>query len=120
MFKIRERLATHWASAKKHLLLVLAFVGVIWAVFLVDLLMPDEWLDLRQWGIHPRTVGGLFSIALAPFLHAEFGHIFANTMPLVVRGHGLSARAGFRMKARAACSSGCWDFCWHAAGLRGG
>src|SRR5688572_30537706 len=86
MFHVRERLASQWASAKKHFMLVLLFVGMLWAVFIINWLLPDDWVDLREWGIRPRTFSGLLSIFAAPFLHVDFWHLLANTLPLVILG----------------------------------
>jgi membrane associated rhomboid family serine protease len=86
MFHVRERLASQWVSAKKHFMLVLLFVGTMWAVFIVNSLLPGDWVDVREWGIRPRTFGGLLSIFAAPFLHVDFWHLLANTLPLVVLG----------------------------------
>ncbi|MEM8735042.1 MAG: rhomboid family intramembrane serine protease [Planctomycetota bacterium] len=61
---------------------VLIFVAVIWAVFIVDTLVPA--FDLNQWGLVPRQFGGLLGIPLMPFLHGGVGHIASNTVPLVV------------------------------------
>lgn len=86
MFNLRERLASQWASAKKHFMLVLFFVGVLWAVFIFDAVLPDSWAQLKQWGIRPRTFKGLVAIPVAPFLHVDFWHLLANTIPLVILG----------------------------------
>lgn len=85
MFNLRERITTQWDVAKRHLMLVLGFVGLLWAVYIIGAALPAGW-DLRQWGIHPRTMSGLASIAAAPFLHVDFGHLLANTLPLAVLG----------------------------------
>ncbi|MBS45112.1 MAG: rhomboid family intramembrane serine protease [Nocardioides sp.] len=37
-------------------------------------------------GISPRTDEGLVGILLAPLLHAGFGHLEANTLPVLVLG----------------------------------
>jgi membrane associated rhomboid family serine protease len=86
MFNVRERIASQWAVAKKHLMLVLVFVGILWVVFIVDALIPDAWLELNSFAIRPRTVGGLFCIATAPFLHINIWHLMGNTMGLVILG----------------------------------
>ena len=86
MFNLRERLASQWATAKKHLMLVLLFVGILWAVLIIDTALPDHWIDLRSAGIRPRTVSGLLCIFTAPFLHVNVFHLLANTLPLVILG----------------------------------
>lgn len=59
----------------------LSLVIIIWAVFLVDILLP---IDLRQFGIQPRNTFGLLGILFSPFLHANLFHILANTLPLFI------------------------------------
>lgn len=60
-----------------------AIVGVMWLVEAVNAL-DGQGLDSH--GIVPRTASGLQGIVFAPFLHASFGHLLANTIPLVVLG----------------------------------
>lgn len=68
-------------TIKQEIGSVLTFVAVIWAVFFIDIVIP---IDFNHWGIAPRSLWGLIGIPLAPFLHEGFGHLFANTIPLVV------------------------------------
>lgn len=60
---------------------VLVIVLLMWLVALVDAIIPA---DLAQFGIRPRTMRGLIGIPLAPFLHAGWGHLIGNTLPLTV------------------------------------
>ncbi|MEZ6134474.1 MAG: rhomboid family intramembrane serine protease [Pirellulaceae bacterium] len=60
---------------------VVAFVGAMWGVYALDWVVPGKFSD---WGIVPRTLWGLVGIPLAPFLHAGFGHLLSNTVPLVI------------------------------------
>ena len=60
---------------------VVIFIGVLWAVWLIDLVLP---VDLNAWGVRPRSLGGLVGIPLMPFLHAGFGHLLSNTIPLAI------------------------------------
>lgn len=60
---------------------VLVFVAVIWAVYFADFVIPG---DLTDWGLIPRTLWGLIGIVTSPFLHANFGHLLGNTIPLLV------------------------------------
>ena len=58
-----------------------------WLVLLmipVTLLQSLLRVDLRTFGIVPRTPRGLIGIAFAPLLHLNFGHLFANALPLFV------------------------------------
>ncbi|MBW7881738.1 MAG: rhomboid family intramembrane serine protease [Caldilineaceae bacterium] len=59
-------------------------VGVLWLIEIVDWLFLRGALDGQ--GIRPRTLAGLQGVVLAPFLHAGFGHLLANTIPLVILG----------------------------------
>ena len=42
---------------------------------------------MTQYGIHPRTLQGLWEIPIAPFIHADINHLIANTIPLVILGY---------------------------------
>jgi membrane associated rhomboid family serine protease len=71
---------------------VVLFVGSIWAVFFLSLVLPG----VDHYGVVPRTTVGLVGIAAMPFLHANFHHILSNTIPLVVL---LILLAGSRAKS---------------------
>ncbi|MBM4357867.1 MAG: rhomboid family intramembrane serine protease [Deltaproteobacteria bacterium] len=75
---------------KSRATLVGGLIGTMWAEEIVDTVMFRGGLD--RFGIHPRTQGGLVGIPLAPFLHAGFDHLLANTVPLVVLGFFIMAR----------------------------
>lgn len=79
-----ERLGTDRTNA---LLLVLAMVGLMWMLEIVDI-AADQRLD--SYGIHPRDVDGLPEILAAPFLHAGFGHLISNTVPFVLMGAAIA------------------------------
>jgi membrane associated rhomboid family serine protease len=67
----------------RALQLLLAMVLLMWALEIVDAAL-DNRLD-RQ-GIVPREAEGLDGVIAAPFLHAGFGHLIANTVPFVAMG----------------------------------
>ena len=69
---------------KKNLLSVLAFVGFIWAVYLINLPLKLSDYNLNQFGLQPRTLHGLIGIFTMPFLHHGLNHLLGNTVPLVV------------------------------------
>jgi len=65
------------------LLLLAGFIAVIWGVEVANTLMDHR---LSEFGIVPRTTEGLRGIPLWPFLHAGFGHVISNTLPMAVLG----------------------------------
>ena len=75
---------------RSALLLVAGFVALLWAVELANELADHR---LNDYGIVPRTINGLIGIPLAPLLHGGFGHLFSNSVPLLVLG-GLTAAQG--------------------------
>ena len=59
----------------------LFFVALLWLIPLLG------WgLGLADYGIRPRQLAGLPGILVAPLLHADFWHLIANSLPLVVLG----------------------------------
>ena len=75
---------------------VLAMVSLMWVAELVDT-VADHRLD--QYGIEPRDEDGLVGITAAPFLHAGFGHLIANTVPLLAMGLAIAFGGARRMLA---------------------
>lgn len=55
------------------------FVFLMWLVKLVEVLFGFDFSDL---GIYPMTAGGLPGILLSPLIHADFNHLFNNSIPL--------------------------------------
>jgi membrane associated rhomboid family serine protease len=59
------------------------FVGLMWALELLDLFLGG-WLN--RFGIRPHSLIGLRGILFAPFLHGNFFHLMANTVPFLILG----------------------------------
>ena len=53
-------------------------LAVMWIEESIDFVLRGA---LNQYGIVPRNVTGLRGIVFAPFLHANFAHLIANTLP---------------------------------------
>ena len=90
---------THSARARTNFrLAVLTSLGFVALIWLVPLL---GWgLDLQRFGIRPREWIGLPGILVAPLLHADFDHLLANSLPLVVLGTAIFhiyPRSAFRV-----------------------
>ena len=79
---------SHSAEVRRQLLrqiaILVGIVALLWLLEAVDLLIFRGRLDAL--GVRPRTVAGLRGILFAPFLHASFAHLAANTIPFVVLG----------------------------------
>lgn len=71
-------------AIRKNLINVLAFVGLIWLIYLVGLPLKVMSWDLVSYGMMPRTVRGLIGILTMPFLHDGLDHLLGNTVPLAV------------------------------------
>jgi membrane associated rhomboid family serine protease len=68
-------------TIREELLGVFVFVGVVWCLFLVGLVIP--W-NINSLGLTPRSLVGLAGIPLMPFLHENLRHLLSNTVPLIV------------------------------------
>jgi len=63
--------------------IALGFVAVLW---LVQLLVSGLEIGPENFGVRPRQLAGLAGILFAPLVHGDFGHLFANSPPLIVVG----------------------------------
>ena len=71
-------------STVKELTTLLTVVGIFWIIEIVDFVFFKGNLD--RFGIQPHSLIGLRGIIFAPFLHAGFGHLIANTIPFITLG----------------------------------
>ncbi|HOV12447.1 MAG TPA: rhomboid family intramembrane serine protease [Bacteroidales bacterium] len=58
-----------------------AVVIVMWLVKIIEYYTKS---DFSMFGIMPLTGTGLIGVVTAPFVHADFGHLIANTIPMFV------------------------------------
>lgn len=73
---------------KRHLILLqelfpFTFVVLIWLIHLAQGFLETSWAD---YSLYPRTLHGLTGIFTSPLLHADFGHLLGNTVPLILLG----------------------------------
>ena len=59
----------------------LLFLLFIWVVFWAELRFG---LDLKSYGIYPRTTKGLVGIFSSVFIHGSLSHLYHNSLPLFV------------------------------------
>ncbi|WP_320065856.1 rhomboid family intramembrane serine protease [Micromonospora sp. RTGN7] len=73
-----------------------AMCAVVPVLFLVEALDVGLGIDLDlAGGIIPRRIDGLDGVLFSPFLHADFNHLYSNSVPLILLGTFVLA-AGFR------------------------
>jgi membrane associated rhomboid family serine protease len=73
-----------YSSLGRAFVAMCAFVPVLFLIELIDNLTGHE-LE-RDGGIRPHSITGLDGVILAPFLHANFEHVTANSVPLILLG----------------------------------
>lgn len=66
-----------------HAVLLGGALLAMWVLEVADLFLGG---GLDAYGIQPRTVDGLYGIALAPLLHSSTVHLASNTVPFLVFG----------------------------------
>lgn len=81
---ISERAGSAARTLRGQLLILGGFVAILWLVELADTIIFDGSLDAN--GVKPRTISGLRGILFMPFLHQGFGHLLANTFPIIILG----------------------------------
>jgi membrane associated rhomboid family serine protease len=91
---VSDTAATSGDSRRTAILVLFAFVAVMWVLEVVDVAL-DHRLD--QYGIAPREVDGLDGVVAAPFLHVGFGHLLGNTVPFVVMGVVIALEGPWRL-----------------------
>jgi membrane associated rhomboid family serine protease len=63
--------------------LALGFVALLWLIQILNWGLDVGPGDL---GVQPREAIGLLGIFTAPLVHGDFGHLLANSLPLVILG----------------------------------
>lgn len=83
MNNIVNQLQTIIAVFNANLPFMLGFIGILWAIQFVNVLLRYR---LNFLGLFPRSVFGLLGIIFMPFLHGSFNHLILNSIPLFVLG----------------------------------
>lgn len=103
-------------TAKRSGILNGAVVGLMWLLELIDVVLQGalDWI-----GVHAWEFSMLWTVFTAPFAHGDFGHLAANSVPLLVLGFVI-ALDGVRQWAyvtlAAAIGSGLFAFVLNAPG----
>jgi membrane associated rhomboid family serine protease len=75
-------------------MLVLAMAALMWVLEIAD---GTVGTDLDSNGIQPREPDGLIGIVTSPFLHADFQHLFSNTVPFLAMGLAIALAGVLRV-----------------------
>ena len=68
-------------QTKTNLVFLTSMMALLWGIYFFNLILGNALLYL---GIRPRKTLGLPGIFFAPFLHANFNHLFFNSIPLAI------------------------------------
>lgn len=74
--------ATRQPQVRPAMAVTALLIAGVWAQELIDAVAFGGGLD--RYGIQPRVPETFWHVLSAPFLHAGFGHLIANTVPLAV------------------------------------
>ena len=69
------------SEVKSQAAILGSFGALLWVIQIINA-AGGGWLT--QFGVHPRSLSGLWGILFAPFIHANFAHLIGNTVPLLV------------------------------------
>ncbi len=61
----------------------LLWLVILWAIKIAEFATHSDWSYM---GIFPLKLSGLLGLLFSPLLHADFPHIFANSLPIFVLG----------------------------------
>ena len=62
------------------------FLVLIWGIALFQYIFNVSFVEYGLW---PRTARGAIGIITSPLIHADFNHLYANSIPLLVLGASL-------------------------------
>jgi membrane associated rhomboid family serine protease len=74
---------TNW-SLRMQMRILGLIVAIFWVVVIFDVFLPKEQSLVLWGGIRPREVASLVNIFTCPFVHDDFVHLIANTIPFVI------------------------------------
>ena len=65
----------------KAMIPALALLALMW---LISILSLAGIVNPATWGVVPRTISGLWGVLTAPLVHANLGHLFANSFSFFI------------------------------------
>ncbi|MDX6182144.1 rhomboid family intramembrane serine protease [Flavobacterium sp. Fl-77] len=71
----------HFKFSNTVIALPLFFVLLLWFIYWLQIRFD---FDFYQYGIYPRDFSGLKGVLFSPFIHENLGHLYNNSIPLLV------------------------------------
>ena len=68
-------------SYLKQITTLITLLIITWFIFFLNLFLP---IDLNNFGLASRSVGGLIGIFTMPFLHNDLWHLISNSIPFII------------------------------------
>jgi len=72
-------------------------VGIVAVMWVLEIINTADSNGLDGDGIYARNLGRLWGILTAPLIHASFGHLISNTIPLVFMGAIIALHGAARL-----------------------
>jgi membrane associated rhomboid family serine protease len=76
-----KQMNTEYRKILRSMIFPTIVVIIMWAVKIYEWYTKS---DFGVFGINPQSVKGLIGIITSPFIHADFGHLIANTIPMFI------------------------------------
>ncbi len=74
-------------QALKSFVIPAAFIVLLWIILIVQQTFD---VGFPYWfGLYPRSISGLIGIITSPLIHANFTHLFSNTLPVFLLSVGI-------------------------------
>ena len=78
-------------TGEKHKLFYSLFFPTVFLLIILTIALIEYFMDVSfvEYGLYPRSWEGAVGIFTSPLIHADFNHLFANSVPLFVLGASL-------------------------------
>jgi membrane associated rhomboid family serine protease len=97
---LADGFAVHASRAVFGIAIVTLMLTAMWGLEVIDYISADDdtadttdITAMERWGIRAHHVSDLPHVFTAPFLHAGFAHLMANSLPFLVLGFLAAARS---------------------------
>jgi membrane associated rhomboid family serine protease len=86
MDEYREAALTEKSKMFHTFFFPVLFIILIWLIKFIEIVFD---FPLYNFGVYPRHLKGVIGVFTSPLIHADFGHLVSNSIPIFVLGSGL-------------------------------